>query len=133
MELRDLIGALEAPMLMGADNVDITNIQSDSRRVTKGSLFVAVRGTAVDGHAYMDSAIEKGAVAIVCEEAPSYLEGRCSFIVVKDSAEALGLLVSRWYGDPSGKNSGSSQLDDMTTEHIQFVLIPSFFGSILST
>ena len=59
MELRDLIGALEAPMLMGADNVDITNIQSDSRRVTKGSLFVAVRGTAVDGHAYMDSAIEK--------------------------------------------------------------------------
>ena len=47
MELRDLIGALEAPMLMGADNVDITNIQSDSRRVTKGSLFVAVRGTAV--------------------------------------------------------------------------------------
>ena len=57
MELRDLIGALEAPMLMGADNVDITNIQSDSRRVTKGSLFVAVRGTAVDGHAYMDSAI----------------------------------------------------------------------------
>ena len=85
MELRDLIGALEAPMLMGADNVDITNIQSDSRRVTKGSLFVAVRGTAVDGHAYMDSAIEKGAVAIVCEEAPSYLEGRCSFIVVKDS------------------------------------------------
>lgn len=91
MELRDLIGALEAPMLMGADNVDITNIQSDSRRVTKGSLFVAVRGTAVDGHAYMDSAIEKGAVAIVCEETPSYLEGRCSFIVVKDSAEALGL------------------------------------------
>ena len=86
-----------------ADNVDITNIQSDSRRVTKGSLFVAVRGTAVDGHAYMDSAIEKGAVAIVCEEAPSYLEGRCSFIVVKDSAEALGLLVSRWYGDPSRK------------------------------
>ena len=75
MELRDLIGALEAPMLMGADNVDITNIQSDSRRVTKGSLFVAVRGTAVDGHAYMDSAIEKGAVAIVCEEAPSYFGG----------------------------------------------------------
>lgn len=45
---------------MGADNVDITNIQSDSRRVTKGSLFVAVRGTAVDGHAYMDSAIGEG-------------------------------------------------------------------------
>ena len=104
MELRDLIGALEAPMLMGADNVDITNIQSDSRRVTKGSLFVAVRGTAVDGHAYMDSAIEKGAVAIVCEEAPSLIwEGRCSVYRGEGFGGGVGLLVSRWYGDPSRK------------------------------
>ena len=92
MELRDLIGALEAPMLMGADNVDITNIQSDSRRVTKGSLFVAVRGTAVDGHAYMDSAIEKGAVAIVCEEAPSYLEGRLQNVAVTQNFETQASL-----------------------------------------
>ena len=44
----------------------------------------------MDGHAYMDSAIEKGAVAIVCEEAPSYLEGRCSFIVVKAFGGGVG-------------------------------------------
>lgn len=98
-----MICALEAPQVVGADNVGITNIQSDSRRATKGSLFVAVRGVAVDGHAYIDSAIKKGAVAVVCEEIPAYMEGECSFVVVKDSARALGLLVSRWYGDPSGK------------------------------
>lgn len=98
-----MICALEAPQVVGADNVGITNIQSDSRRATKGSLFVAVRGVAVDGHAYIDSAIKKGAVAVVCEEIPAYMEGECSFVVVKDAARALGLLVSRWYDDPSGK------------------------------
>lgn len=103
MELSNLICALEAPVVFGADHVDITSIQSDSRRVVSNSLFVAVRGTAVDGHAYMDSAIEKGAAAIVCEEVPAFLEGKSTFIVVKDSAAALGKLVSRWYSDPSDK------------------------------
>ncbi len=103
MELRNLIIALNASQLLGADNVNITNIQSDSRRVEKGSLFVAVRGTVVDGHAYIESAIEKGASAIVCEEIPVDMEGKCVFVVVKDSSEALGILISRWYGDPSRK------------------------------
>lgn len=103
MELRNLIIALNASQLLGADNVNITNIQSDSRRVEKGSLFVAVRGTVVDGHAYIESAIEKGASAIVCEKIPVDMEGKCVFVVVKDSSEALGILISRWYGDPSRK------------------------------
>ena len=94
MELRNLIIALNASQLLGADNVNITNIQSDSRRVEKGSLFVAVRGTVVDGHAYIESAIEKGASAIVCEEIPVDMEGKCVFVVVKDSSEALGILIN---------------------------------------
>ena len=73
MELRKLINALDAPRLAGQEDVDIQDIQSDSRRVGAGSLFVAVRGTAVDGHAYIGSAIEKGAAAIVCEEIPEEL------------------------------------------------------------
>ena len=103
MELKVLIGALDAATVSGADSVMITNIQSDSRQVVEGSLFVAVRGVAVDGHNYIGSAIERGAAAVVCEEIPAGLEGRCVFVVVKDSAEALGLLLSRWYGDPSRK------------------------------
>lgn len=101
MELRTLISALEAPQVFGADQLEIGQIVSDSRRVIPGSLFVAVRGVAVDGHQYIASAIEKGAVAIVCEEYPKELAGKATFVKVKDSAYALGMLLSRSYGDPS--------------------------------
>ena len=103
MELRSLISALDAPQVVGADQLAIGQIVSDSRRVVPGSLFVAVRGVAVDGHQYIASAIEKGAVAIVCEEFPEELADKATFIVVKDSAYALGMLLSRSYGDPSQK------------------------------
>ena len=103
MELRTLISALDAPQVVGADQLAIGQIVSDSRRVVPGSLFVAVRGVAVDGHQYIASAIEKGAVAIVCEEYSEALADKATFIVVKDSAYALGMLLSRSYGDPSQK------------------------------
>ena len=103
MELRTLISALDTPQVVGVDQLEIGQIVSDSRRVVPGSLFVAVRGVAVDGHQYIASAIEKGAVAIVCEEFPEELADKATFIVVKDSAYALGMLLSRSYGDPSQK------------------------------
>lgn len=110
MELKNLIHTLDVLETVGADNVTIAGIQSDSRKVENGFLFVAVRGTAVDGHAYIDGAIAKGAVAIVCEEMPALSEeskiaseGKVVFIRVKDSADALGKLVSAWYDNPSDK------------------------------
>lgn len=103
MELRTLISALDTPQVVGVDQLEIGQIVSDSRRVVPGSLFVAVRGVAVDGHQYIASAIEKGAVAIVCEEYPKELADKATFVVVKDPAYALGLLLSKSYGDPSQK------------------------------
>ena len=103
MELRRLIEALGVQGTGKVDNPEITNIQSDSRRVEDGSLFVAVRGTATDGHAYIGNAIEKGAVAIVCEEAPGELKEKAVFVVVKDSTDALGKLMAAWYDYPSDK------------------------------
>lgn len=110
MELKNLIHTLDVLEIVGADNVKIAGIQSDSRKVENGFLFVAVRGTAVDGHAYIDGAIAKGAVTIVCEEMPVLSEeskisseGKVVFIRVKDSADALGKLVSAWYDNPSDK------------------------------
>ena len=103
MELRTLISALDTPQVVGVDQLEIGQIVSDSRRVVPGSLFVAVRGVAVDGHQYIASAIEKGAVAIVCEEYPKELADKATFVVVKDSAYALGMLLSKSYGDPSQK------------------------------
>lgn len=101
MKLKELISSLPSPLLTGATEKEITGIQADSRLVVAGNLFVAVRGTAVDGHTYIAGAIEKGAAAIVCEEIPAGIETACSFIQVKDSADALGRLASAWYGFPS--------------------------------
>lgn len=104
MELRKLIQVLDNPQIRGDVSVDIKDIQSDSRKVVAGSLFIAVRGTAVDGHAYISSALEKGASAVVCEEIPNGVTSdNCSFIVVNDSADTLGKLVSQWYDNPSQK------------------------------
>ena len=104
MELQKLIQVLDAPKIYGDTSVEIKNIQSDSRQVEAGSLFVAVCGTTVDGHAYIPNALEKGAVAIVCEKVPGNVETLdCPVIAVKNSAEALGLLLSQWYDNPSHK------------------------------
>jgi UDP-N-acetylmuramoyl-L-alanyl-D-glutamate--2,6-diaminopimelate ligase len=100
MKLKELICVLPSPALSGDEETDITGVQADSRLVEAGNLFIAVRGTAVDGHLYIKSAIDKGAVAIVCEEIPEGVEG-VVFIVIKDSADALGKIASAWYGNPS--------------------------------
>ncbi len=101
MELRKLIEALGIQNTEHIDNPEITSIQSDSRKVEKGSLFVAVKGTASDGHNYIESALDKGAVAVVCEQVPEALTGKATFITVKDSADTLGKLVATWYDYPS--------------------------------
>ncbi len=105
MELKKLIQTLDVEEVLGNDEVEIKGVQSDSRKVGDGFLFVAVRGTAVDGHNYINGAIAGGAVAVVCEETPSLSDGSrdVCFIRVKDSAEALGKVVSSWYGNPSDK------------------------------
>ncbi|MEG1748507.1 MAG: UDP-N-acetylmuramoyl-L-alanyl-D-glutamate--2,6-diaminopimelate ligase [Tannerellaceae bacterium] len=104
MELKKLIRTLDILQLKGSDGIEIANVQSDSRRVADGSLFVAVRGTAVDGHAYIANAIRQGAAAIICEEIPAEAaDSAPTFVLVKDSASALGNLISEWYGNPSDK------------------------------
>ena len=86
------------------NDIEVSNITFDSRRVQEGSLFVAQRGEHVDGHNYIASAIEKGAVAIICEERVEALtESAAVAIVVDDSNTALGTAASNFYGNPSHK------------------------------
>ena len=103
INLQQLIQVLDNPEIKGSVSKEISGIQSDSRKVEPGFLFVAVRGTVVDGHNYIKGAIEKGAVAVVCEEIPQEATGQCTFIRVNDSAVALGKLISQWYDNPSEK------------------------------
>ncbi len=83
---------------------DFKLITADSRKVIPGALFVAVRGYASDGHNYIQSAIEKGATGIICEEIPEGVsqEG-VQFEVVENSRRALALAADEFYGHPSGK------------------------------
>lgn len=75
----------------------------DSRQVSKGDLFVAIRGTVTDGHNFIGQAIEKGAAAIVCEELPAERAENVTYVKVSDSSEALGIIASNHYDNPSGK------------------------------
>ncbi|MCE5226205.1 MAG: UDP-N-acetylmuramoyl-L-alanyl-D-glutamate--2,6-diaminopimelate ligase [Porphyromonadaceae bacterium] len=101
MELNSLMNVLQVQSLKGTDNLDIKGIAADSRKVTEGFLFVAVKGTATDGHDFIPVAIGNGAIAVVCEMLPDITVGNVTYIVVPDSAEALGKLASAWYEFPS--------------------------------
>ena len=101
MVLRELIQQLKVKAFEGRDNVEISAICSDSRKVTPGSLFIAVRGYAFDGHAYIPQAVASGAAAILCEQTPGEVSDGVSYIVVENSREALALVADEFYGHPS--------------------------------
>jgi UDP-N-acetylmuramoyl-L-alanyl-D-glutamate--2,6-diaminopimelate ligase len=88
-------------IIEGPTDIEIRNIVFDSRSVSKGDLFVAVRGTKVDGHNFISNALNDGAVAIICEEVPLDVKEKATTIKVKDSAIALGLAASAYYDHPS--------------------------------
>src|SRR6202048_2269417 len=101
MQLADLIQGLNTKSIVGLVDREVTGVRYDSRRVTIGNLFVAVRGAAFDGHAFIEQAIDKGAVAVVGEQAA--LSQRATAIVVQDSREALAQLGATFFGNPSRK------------------------------
>ena len=101
MKLKDILSNCALRNITGSDNIDITGIAFDSRAVGQGMMFAAVRGTTVDGHNYIGKAVENGAVAIVCETLPTELDSKVTYIEVKNSAVALGVAASNYYGNPS--------------------------------
>jgi UDP-N-acetylmuramoyl-L-alanyl-D-glutamate--2,6-diaminopimelate ligase len=101
MQLADLIQRLNTKSIVGLVDREVTGVRYDSRRVTAGNLFVAVRGDVFDGHSFIEQAVDKGAIAVVGEQAA--LSKRATVIVVPDSREALAQLASTFFGHPSGK------------------------------
>ena len=98
-----LLNNIPTVQILGNVEINIQKIIFDSRRVIEGSLFVATKGTSSDGHQYIQSCIEKGAIAIVCEDLPSILQENITYIQVKNSAETLGFLSANFYDRPSEK------------------------------
>ncbi len=101
MTLRDIVSAEPDCRITGPGDIPVTGLQFDSRKVKPGDLFVAVTGTASDGHDYIGAAISSGACAVVCEHLPAPLPGGVTFVVAGNSARELGRMASRFHGEPS--------------------------------
>lgn len=99
--LQHLISAINPVRTIGPTDRMITSLTDDSRKVTDGAMFVAVRGVTVDGHTFIPSLAEKHPAAIVVETMPDTLFDGVTYIQVDNSAIALGFLASQWYGNPS--------------------------------
>lgn len=99
--LKDILYEVRIVSMEGNTNIAIENIQFDSRKVRKDSLFVATKGTAVDGHTFIEGATDKGAIAVVCETFPEEINPNVTYVKVNDSKEALALMAANFYDHPS--------------------------------
>ncbi|EPT32978.1 UDP-N-acetylmuramoyl-L-alanyl-D-glutamate--2,6-diaminopimelate ligase [Phocaeicola abscessus] len=103
MKLQEIIRDIAALKIVGTIDKEVKGINIDSRLVEEGHVFVAIRGTQTDGHAFIRKAIEKGATAVVCEEIPDDKTDDITYIQVADTEDIAGEIVTRFYGDPTGK------------------------------
>jgi UDP-N-acetylmuramoyl-L-alanyl-D-glutamate--2,6-diaminopimelate ligase len=101
--LNDILNGVKIIKQMGTPEMAVSNICFDSRKATPGSLFAATRGTVSDGHAFITTAIEKGATSIVCEDLPENISPFITYVQVENSAIALGQMCSNFYDRPSSK------------------------------
>ena len=101
--LKDILYKVSVNAVYGDTNVKVAQVDFDSRKVVKDSLFVAQKGISVDGHLYIDKAISLGATTIICEELPIRLEANITFIQVEDSSKTLAIIASNFYDNPSSK------------------------------
>tara|TARA_Y100000589_G_scaffold132495_1_gene126394 strand:- start:59968 stop:61431 length:1464 start_codon:yes stop_codon:yes gene_type:complete len=101
--LKDILYKTGIEDVIGSTNLAVEKITFDSREVEKFTLFVAVKGVNVDGHQFINKAIEQGAEAIVCEDLPAELNPKITYVKVQNSKRALGIIASNFYDNPSEK------------------------------
>ena len=103
MTLGELIRNISTTDVVGGVGVEIKGVEIDSRRVSEGCLFVAMRGTQVDGHAFIGKAVGQGAAAVLCEDVPEDRADGVTYVKVKSTEDAVGEVATTFYGDPSHK------------------------------
>lgn len=103
MELNILIKSIKPLQVIGATNVEITGVNIDSRKVQKGHLFIAMKGTQVDGHRFIGKAVEQGAAAILCEDLPEERINGVTYIQVASTEESAGKVATTFHGNPTSK------------------------------
>lgn len=103
MKLQDLLKGLDVLEQKGASDVDINGVNIDSRQVKEGNMFIAVKGTAADGHAYIGKAIELGAKAVVCEDMPAEQVDGVAYVRLGNTEQNVGQIATNFCGDPTSK------------------------------
>ena len=102
MRLSELLTAIKPIEVIGKTDIEINNLHFDSRKIGPGDLFIAQVGTAVDGHTFIDGCVGKGASAVVLSDRSYMADGKgVTYILVENTDKALGLLASKWFGEPS--------------------------------
>ena len=101
MKLKDLLSNVETIEIEGNSDLEITGIESDSRKCKDGYLFIAIKGVQVDGHNYIKNAIELGAKTVVYTEPIDQFVPGVTYVKVSDSLDAAGRIASHWFGNPS--------------------------------
>ncbi len=103
MKLKDMLKGITPTATSGSLEVEITGVDIDSRRVKDGHLFVAMKGTQVDGHKFIPKAVELGARAILCEDMPGQLAEGVTYVSVASTEDAVGPVATQFHGNPSEK------------------------------
>ncbi len=102
-DLQSILFGVSLREVVGATQLQVNDIQIDSRKVTANCVFVAIRGVQVDGHAYIQTAIEKGATVIVCEQLPDNINNTVTYLVVENAQVAVAIMAHQFYNQPSTK------------------------------
>ncbi|MDR6784712.1 UDP-N-acetylmuramoyl-L-alanyl-D-glutamate--2,6-diaminopimelate ligase [Pedobacter africanus] len=103
MQLQDVLYGVTITELVGATNRELSALVFDSRQVKEGAVFFAIKGTLSDGHGYIDATVKAGAGVVVCEVLPAVLSAEVTYVVVPQSAVALGKMAANFYGNPSSR------------------------------
>tara|TARA_R110002020_G_scaffold279150_2_gene494657 strand:- start:89215 stop:90678 length:1464 start_codon:yes stop_codon:yes gene_type:complete len=99
--LKDILYKVTLDTVVGSTNILVRNIHFNSRNVAINDVFVAVKGSLTDGHQYIESAIQQGAIAVICQELPNVIKTGITYVKVEDSSAALAIMASNFYGNPS--------------------------------
>ncbi len=103
MNIKNLLKNLEHLNYIGEDNIEITGITNNSKKINKKDVFVAIKGFTNDGHKFIEGALESGASAVICENIPESVKGKGNFILVKSPRESMAKAANIIYGRPSEK------------------------------
>ncbi len=101
MTIKQLIEEAKPLKIVGNDNIEVTGIEIDSRRIGPGNAFIAMKGTQVDGHQFIPKALELGATCIVCETLPTELQEGVTYVQYESTESVAGALATHFYGDPT--------------------------------